>query len=533
MIFMDLNNLVSKHFKDYNLITPKNKNFGDITVVIKTKDVKKLGDLKKDLEKYKEIEKVEQKGLFLNIFYEPISRYYDSKKVKNNKKTVMIEYCQPNPNKELHVGHLRNAVLGLALSNLIERQNKVIRSTIYNDRGIHMCKSMVGYNHIKDKRDDSSFITECYVKYSQLEKENEKYTTEAQELLKKWEAKDKSVWELWQKIRDLALKSFNEIYKLFGVKFDFIFYESELYEKGKKYVLDLHKKGIVKKDDNGNYYFDLEKYKLPNKVVLRNDETAIYATTDVVLAKEKFEKYALDESIYVVSSDQELYFKQLFAILDLLGFEGVKKCRHMSYGLVMLPSGKMSSRDGTVVSLKDFYDDIYAEAYKQTKEKRSDLAQKEIAALAQKIALSGIKYYILKYDAKSSMIYDVKKSVSIEGESGPYLLYNYVRSKSIIEKSKIKPTKITEVYTEKEKEILRMLSEFNTKVDDCIKHLTTHFLAKYLYDLTSLLNAYYEETKIIDNDFKKMKNRISLLSEATTTIKNGLELLSIDVVNEI
>ncbi|MDD4983226.1 MAG: arginine--tRNA ligase [Candidatus ainarchaeum sp.] len=529
---MDVKPVVSKHFKDYSLIKPKNKGFGDLTIVIKEPEEKKIKILKKDLEKFEGIEKVEQKGLFLNIFYEPIPYFYNSKKTKKGNVKTMIEYSQPNPNKEMHVGHLRGAILGEALARIVEQRQTVIRATLYNDKGIHMSKTILGYLENKNKKEDTpKFINDCYTIYSKLEEQDEKYKDLAQEILVKWENKDKETWKIWQNIRDISIKGFHDVYRLLDIKFDAEYYESEVYEAGRKAVLEKYNEGIVEIDRSGNYIVRLDS--LPEKVVLRADNTTIYATADIALTEKKFTDYNLDRSITVTDNAQNLYFKQLAEILKKFKYNFGDKFEHVGYGTVTLKTGKMSSRKGNIITVFDFYNTLFAEAYKQTKGKRPDLSEKEVNAIAEGVTLAAMKYYILKYDAKVDMVFDLEKSLDLKGDTGPYLLYNYVRTKSIIEKSKIKPTTITEVYTEKEKEVLRMLSEFNTKIDDCVKHLTTHFLAKYLYDLTSLLNSYYEETKIIDNDLKKMKNRISLLNEANSIIKDGLNLLGIKVVEEI
>ncbi|PIU02886.1 MAG: arginine--tRNA ligase [Candidatus Diapherotrites archaeon CG09_land_8_20_14_0_10_32_12] len=532
MIFMDIKQTISKHFNDYRLIKPKNKGFGDLTIVIKEPIEKKLKTLKKELEKMEGIEKVEQKGLFLNIFYEPISYFYNSKKTKTSGVKTMIEYSQPNPNKEMHVGHLRGAILGEALARIIEKRQPVIRATLYNDKGIHMSKTILGFLENKNKKEDTpKFINDCYTAYSKLEEQDEKYKTLAQEILVKWEQKDKEIWKIWKNIRDISIKGFHEVYKLLDIKFNAEYYESEIYEAGRKVILEKYNEGIVEIDRSGNYIVKLDP--LPEKVVLRSDNTTIYATADIALTEKKFSDYDLDRCITITDNAQNLYFKQLTEILKKFGYGFGNKFEHAGYGTVTLKTGKISSRKGNIITVFDFYNTLFEEAHKQTKGKRQDLSEQELKDIAKGVTLAAMKYYILKYDAKVDMVFDLEKSLDLKGDTGPYLLYNYVRTKSIIEKSKIKPTKVTEVYTDKEKEVLRMLSEFNTKINDCIKHLTTHFLAKYLYDLTSLLNSYYEETKIIDNDLIKMKNRISLLDEANSIIKEGLNLLGIEVVEEI
>ena len=271
---MQLESIVSKHIKDYNIIKPKSTMFGDLTIVIKSAGEKEIDIVKKELEKQKEIKKVEKKGLFLNIFYEPIIHFYNSKEVKTKNTTAMIEYSQPNPNKEMHIGHLRGAILGEALTRIINKKEKVVRANLYNDKGIHMSKTIVGYMEYKGKKENTpKFINDCYVTYAKLEEENEKYKDVAQNILVKWENKDKETWEIWKLIRDISIKGFHEVYDLLDIKFDVGYYESELYEAGRKVVMEKYNDGLVEIDHNGNYIVKLDP--LPEKVVLRSDNTTI------------------------------------------------------------------------------------------------------------------------------------------------------------------------------------------------------------------------------------------------------------------
>ncbi len=536
MIFMDIKKIVSKYFSEYSIIRPKQKSFGDLTIIAKDiitdADNKKLEKLRKELERVEGIEKVEQKGLFLNIFYEPISYFYNSKKTKQGKIKTMIEYSQPNPNKEMHVGHLRGAILGESLARILEQRQPVIRATLYNDKGTHMSKTILGYLNNKNKKEDTpKFINDCYSLYSELEEQDPKYKDLAQEILIKWENNDPETVKIWKYIRDVSIKGFHEVYKLLDIKFDAEYYESSIYEAGRKMVLEKYNEGVVEIDRGGNYIVKLAP--LPEKVVLRADNTTIYATTDIALTEKKFTDYDLDNCIIVTDNSQNLYFKQLEEILKRFGLNFENKFAHVGYGTVTLNNGKISSREGNIVTVFDFYNALLAVAYKQTKSKRLDLTELEVQDIAKGITLAAMKYYILKYDAKANFVFDLEKSLDLRGDTGPYLLYNYVRTQSIITKSKAKGEKITEVYTEKEKDILRLLAQYNNKVDECVKNLTTHFLARYLFDLSSLINSYYEETKIIGGDEDKLENRIAILKESNKIIKNGLNLLGIKTVKSI
>ncbi|MBW2994787.1 arginine--tRNA ligase, partial [Candidatus Woesearchaeota archaeon] len=314
------------------------------------------------------IKKIEAKGAYLNFFIDKaaFAKHVLTEKPEISKQEgkIMIEFSQPNTNKPQHLGHIRNDLLGMSISNILQWVGyKVIKANLINDRGIHICKSMLAYqkwgnNQEPDIKGDH-FVGRFYVMFAQKAKENPELEKEAQELLKKWEAGDKETLQLWKKMNEWCITGFEQTYKDLGVEFDTVYRENEIYKEGKKIILDALEKGIFKKEKNGAVIAELEP-DLPNKVLLRADGTSLYITQDINLAIKKLKDYKLDKSIYVVGSEQNLYFRQLCAILDLLGYPGVEKCHHLSYGMVYLPEGKMKSREGTVVDadylIKEFTD---------------------------------------------------------------------------------------------------------------------------------------------------------------------------------
>ena len=354
---------------------------------------------------------------------------------------VMLEYSGPNSNKPLHLGHLRNDSIGMAISNVLEfSAHKVIKTNIINDRGVHVCKIIYAYIKWGKNRNPQKvgikpdhFIGELYVLYEKHKtEESEK---EVQELLRKWEKKETEVRKVWHKLTEWALSGMKQTYKTFGSHFDLWPRESEFYDKAGPIIKEGLRKGIFVRNEKGDIVAKLESHGLPSKVVLRADGTSIYLTNDLALTKHRFEKYKLDRMIWVVASEQNTYFKQLFKIFELLGYKWAKNCHHLSYGLVNLPSGRMKSRKGNVVDADDLIEELTRLAEKEILKREPKIKKSELEKRARNIALAAIKFYLLKIDPNKNLLFDPEKAISFEGETGPYIQYAYARASSILRKA--------------------------------------------------------------------------------------------------
>ncbi len=528
---------------------------------------KKLGknpvELAKDLSKKIKadfLEKVEPVGPYLNFFLSKeelssaVLKNIFSDKVfekKLGKGKIMVEYSGPNTNKPLHVGHLRNNSLGLAISNLLKETGfSVVRANIVNDRGVHICKSMLAYkifgknrDPVKEKIKTDHFVGEMYVLYNEKLKEDPSLEDKVQEMLKLWEEGDKETIELWKKMNSWAIEGMKETYELFGSKFDHWFFESETFKSsaGKLIIKEGLKKGVFKREDNGAIVAVLEP-KLPNKVLLRGDGTSLYATNDLGLTQEKFEKFKLDKAIWVVANEQDLYFKQLFEIFEKLGRKWAKQCYHLSYGYVSLPSGRMKSREGTVVDADDLIEEVKQLALKEINSRYKDLGKKEAQKRALLIALAAIKFYLLKNDAKKDMVFDPQKSISFEGESGPYIQYAFARAKSILRKAyeenidlkKIKSAEFELLSNEKEKQLIIEISKFSQSVEKSWVELSMHPICHNLLAIAEKFNSFYHELPVLKAENKKeVLARLALVNATTIILKKGLDLLDIEAIEEM
>ena len=514
--------------------------------------------LKEKIKLPKFLAKLEVVGPYLNFFVDKTTlaetvlteikqqKANYGKNGKNNAgKKIVLEYCGPNTNKPLHLGHMRNMALGSAMVNLLDFQgNKVSPVNIVNDRGIHICQSMVAYQKWgKDKQPDKKgdhFVGDYYVLFAQKNKEQPELMKEAQELLYQWEMKNSKVLKLWKKMNSWVLNGFKETYQRFGIAFDREYYESELYESGKKVVFAGLKKRVFVKDDNKNIVAPLESYGLPNKVVLRCDGTSVYITQDLYLAEQRYKDYKYDQSLYVVASEQNLHFRQLFKIIELLQKPFAGKLYHLGYGLVHLPSGRMKSREGTVIDADDLMDEISSLALKEVNERYPNLSQKEREDRAEKIGLAAIKFYMLKTDPVRDIVFNPEESLKFEGETGPYLQYTYARASSVLRKagkvlgklnySKLDYSKLAEI---NEHNLILLLSKFPEQIRDAAQQYKPHLLCRYLLDLAQQFNEFYHARKIISDDEKLMKTRLELASAVRQVLSLGLGLLGIKVLEEM
>jgi len=501
--------------------------------------VKIAKELGKKIKSTKLISKIEVKGPYLNFFIDKVAfaKHVLTEKPEITKKkgTIMIEFSQPNTNKPQHLGHIRNDLLGMSLSKVLEWVGyKVIKVNLINDRGIHICKSMLAYqkwgkNQEPDIKTDH-FVGKFYVMYSKEAKLHPELEEEAKELLKKWEADDKEILELWKKMTNWCVKGFEQTYKDLGIEFDKVYYESQVYKGGKEIILDAFEKGIFEKDKTGAVIARLEP-DLPNKVLLRADGTSLYITQDINLAIQKFKDYKLDKSVYVVGSEQELYFKQLFAILDMLGHYGVEKCYHLSYGMVYLPEGKMKSREGTVVDADDIIKEVKDLARQELKKRYKDITEEELDKRTEQIGLGALKFMMLKIDPKRDMNYDPEESISFEGETGPYLQYSHARICSILRKNESEIAKNIDFSLLNKKVEITLINKlfmYKQVVQDAAEQYKPSLIARYLLDLTQLFNEFYHSCPVLKAEEKLKQARLLLIDKTKDIIKDGLLLLCIE-----
>ncbi|MBI5077713.1 arginine--tRNA ligase [Candidatus Falkowbacteria bacterium] len=508
-------------------------------------DIAKL--LRDAIRKTKNFDKIDASGPYLNFFIEKTRLAAETiKQVLKEKQKygrgqnkigrVMIEFPSPNTNKPLHLGHLRNMAIGESVARLLEAtDNKVIRANLNNDRGVHICKSMLAYqkfgrNKKPDKKTDH-FVGDYYVRFAKELEKNSKLQDETQALLVKWENGDKKTIALWKKMTAWAIDGFKETYKTFGIKHDITYFESSLYDKGRNIVNDGLKKGVFQKRADGAILIDLTKDGLDEKILLRADGTAVYITQDLYLAKLKNDKFNLDGSIYVVGSEQEYHFKVLFLILRKLGFKFAKNLKHLSYGMVMLPEGRMKSREGTVVDADDLIEEVRQLAEKELT-KRYHLPTKELKSRGLKIALAAIKYHFLRPDVGKTITFNPKESISFDGNTGPYILYAYARAGSIIKKSnrRIAVLKIFSVNQE-ERNLINKISELPQTVLAGAREYNSAPIANYVFDLAQIFNAFYHQCPVIGSDNESL--RLNLTNAFRQTLKNALYLLGIETIEEM
>jgi len=486
---------------------------------------------------------LDRKKLALNLINEIKSsgnKYGKPETTNKNAKTItaMVEFPSPNTNKPLHLGHLRNMTIGESVSRILEfNGEKVLRANLNNDRGIHICKSMAAYEFYGRKRKPNAkkqksdhFVGDFYVMFNNKEKSNAKMELESHRLLQKWEQGDTHVLALWKKMNKWALDGFKQTYFKFGVKHDVEFFESDIYLKGKEIVEKALKDKILIKKEDGAVVADLKKEGFGEKVLLRTDGTSIYITQDLYLAKLKQEKYKLDKSIYVVGNEQNYHFEVLFAILKKLGFnfEGLK---HLSYGMVNLPSGKMKSREGTVVDADDLIEEVQ-DLVKKELNSRDKLSKKQLEEKSLKIAIAAIKYILLRVDTRKDMIFNPKESIDFEGDTGPYILYSYARASSIIKKLK-KPKNLSSLAELEDQEVAlaKKLLEFKEIVSKSLKDLNPSIIANYSYQLSKTFNEFYHACPVIGSE--KETFRIDLVNSFRQVLRNSLNLLGIEPLEKM
>ena len=489
------------------------------------------------------LETTKANGPYLNFFLnkELVNQHVLNKELtaKKPNKTILFEYPSPNTNKPLHLGHLRNMLLGEATARICEHAgNNVIRTNLNNDRGVHICKSMLAYKKYGEGKTPADmnlkpdhFVGHWYVKFAQEAKKNPQLEQEAQQLLVKWEQGDQEARALWKQMNDWAHSGFQETYKRLGITFDKEYHESEFYEQAKQIVLEAHKKGVFETDEDNNIIAPLDE-PLGDKVVLRADGTAIYATQDIGLAKQKQEDFSPDEQVYVVAEEQTHYFKQLFAIFDLLGMN--HKRHHLSYGLISLPSGRMKSREGNVVDCDELLDEMQALAKQEIQQRHDTLAEEELTQRAKKIGQAALNFYMLKYEPKTGFVYNAEESISFEGETGPYIQYAAARITSILNEQAPPDTyEPAELNEELAYELITALRQTPQRIQQAAATYKPHIVARHALTIAQTFTRFYHEHRILDAPTKKRDARLALIQATKKHLEVLLNLLDIQLLDEM
>ena len=490
-----------------------------------------------------EVERVDTKGPYLNFFLDKKKLAAQVIKINSNYGKgkqggkIMVEFSQPNTHKAFHVGHIRGTSLGESLARIFEMSGKkVVRANYSGDTGMHIAKWIWCYlnYHSKEKlTDDESWIAGIYVDAIKRLTANEKFQEQVKVINKKIEDKsDKKINELWKKTRQLSIKSWNRIYSELGTRFGRHYFESELEESGKKFAQNLVKKEIAEISD-GATIVNLEKYNLGIWVLLRQDGTVLYSAKDIALAKKKLEEQSLDEFLIITGDEQNLHFRQLFKTLELMKFAKKDKFHHIGFGMVRMPTGKMSSRTGDNILYSNFKEGLAEFAKKNIKKKWKNISKKELETRALKIAIASMKYAMLSQDTNKLIIFDKEKALEFEGNTGPYLQYSYARASSIIKKAKLKSSpqsKISDL-SKSEQELIKNISNFPEKVEIAGKKMNPAIIANYAYGLAKSFNEFYHASKVIGS--KEQAFRLKLIEAFRITLKNALFLLGIEVMEEM
>ncbi len=499
----------------------------------------------------KEIDKIQSQGPYINFFLnsqelaeatikkiQKEKEKYGSAKMKEK---VLIESPGPNTNKPLHIGHARNIILAQSIKKLLEFLGKDVKIVdIINDRGVHICKSMIAYEKFgkgntpeKAEKKSDHFVGDYYVKFFEEAKKNPKLDEEVHECLRKWESGDKDTLALWKKMNNWALQGFKETYDKFNLKTDKTYYESEIYQSGKEIILEQFKKGTIDKKKDGAYFADLTREGLGEKILLRGDGTSIYITQDLYLAILRKKEYNFDKLIYVVANEQNHHFKTLFTLLKLFGYKWADKLYHLNYGLVHLESGRLKSREGNIVDADDTIEITKNLALEEINKRYKDLSQKEKESRAMQIAMSAIRYFFLKIDRLKDLTFIPQESLSFEGNTGPYLLYTYARARSILKKAKYtnkKAYKIKEM-PDMEKQLIFHIARFPQIVLHSYRNLSPNIIANYAYQIAKIFNELYHSDRILGSENEQFK--LVLLDSFSQVLKNALSLLEIDTIDKM
>jgi arginyl-tRNA synthetase len=504
---------------------------------------------------YAEMGTVERSGPYLNVFLnrplysssvlsaiEQEGEHYgvsDSLQGRN----VMIEFSCPNTNKPLHLGHLRNDAIGESMGRIFTQCNaRVMKVNLINDRGIHICKSMLAYQKFGNGQTPQSrglkgdhFVGDFYVKFNQWSREDAKAEEKAREMLRQWEQGDPEVNRLWKQMNRWAIEGIEETYQRTGVSFDKIYYESQTYERGREEVLRGLERGVFTRDEEGTVWADLSSIGLDRKVLLRGDGTTLYLTQDIGTALIRREDWPFNSLIYVVGSEQKYHFQVLFHILEQLGYEWATHLYHLAYGMVNLPEGKMKSREGTVVDADDLLDELKEYARQEIIDKGREDVVDDIEATSERIGLGALNYYLLQVSPSKDMIFDPRESISFNGNTGPYLQYTCARISTMLKKYQdridafrggtFRPELLT---VEDEWKMIKLLGSFAEYVESGAEQLNPAVLCSYLYEVAKTFSHYYHENPVLHNDDPDLVvTRVTLVRAVRQVMKNGFRLVGI------
>lgn len=503
---------------------------------------------------------VKVKNQFFVDQFKTVAEQFSNIEKKNA--TVMVEYSSPNTNKPLHLGHIRNNLLGFSVAQILKEAGyDVIKSQIINDRGIHICKSMLAWEKFgkgetpeTDQVKGDKFVGNYYVKFDQeykkeiaeliangstedQAKKEAPLMKEAQKMLLHWESGDEKVRTLWAEMNSWVYNGFNQTYKRLGVDFDQVQYESNTYILGKDLIQEGLDKGVLYQKEDGSVWCDLTDEGLDEKLLLRSDGTSVYMTQDLGTAVERFKENNIQKLIYTVGNEQDYHFQVLFKILKKLGYEWADQLFHLSYGMVELPEGKMKSREGTVVDADDLMQDMFETAKEKTEElgKLEGLADEEKVVSYEIIGQAALKYFMLKVDPRKKMLFNPADSIDFNGNTGPFILYTYARTQSLLAKANYEYKEVSNIeFNQYEKELIMLLSNYKATVEKAAELLSPALVANYLYDLVKTYNSFYQSNPILkseDEDLKQFRLNVSDLT--ARTIQKSLRLLGIRTVNRM
>ncbi|NNE30179.1 MAG: arginine--tRNA ligase [Saprospiraceae bacterium] len=555
--------------------SPTRKEFaGDYTIVVFpfTRDAKKSPvQVGEELGKYlldndPAVEAYNVVKGFLNLSFNPeVWSGFLSGGLKDEKfgssgptgRKIMVEFSSPNTNKPLHLGHIRNILLGWSCSRILEYNgHEVIKTQIVNDRGIHICKSMLAWKKLANGETPETaemkgdhFVGKYYVAYNNLEKEQKKglpegeeptVLSEAREMLRKWEENDTDTRALWEKLNKWVYRGFNETYNSLGVEFDKMYYESQTYIPGKKYIEKGLEEGVFYKKEDGSVWIDLEDVKMDQKLVLRSDGTSVYMTQDIGTAQIRYEDLGVDQMVYVVGDEQDYHFKVLFEILKRLGAPYSDGLFHLSYGMVDLPTGKMKSREGTVVDADDLVEEVVEEIRKNAKERGTlvDVKKEEQEEIFRRLGLGALKYFILKVNPQKRMVFNPAESVDIQGNTGPYIQNAFVRIQSVLRKAEINAPMNYQTAFSKweplEKELMSILAQFPAVVKQSGESLDPSALANYSYEVARAYHKFYHDHSILNAETAEVKEfRLALSQMTGKVLETGMGLLGIQMPDKM
>lgn len=567
-----IENLFQQSIEDVEIQITKDEFEGDYTLVVfplvklvkqKPEEIAhKIGTYLTNIEEFTAYNVV--KG-FLNLSLNPTvftqllkekHKVEDFQLNKKNTEKIMVEYSSPNTNKPIHLGHIRNNLLGFSISNILRAAgNEVMRGQIINDRGIHICKSMLAWQKYGKGETPRStgikgdhLVGKYYVIFDQKYKEEvhalissgmdaeeakkkAPMLLEAQEMLKKWEAGDADIKALWEEMNSWVYSGFDKTYQRLGVSFDLVQYESDTYLLGKDVIEEGLKKGVLFKKEDGSVWADLTEEGLDQKLLLRGDGTSVYITQDLGTAVERFTRFHLNELIYTVGNEQDYHFQVLFLILKKLGYHWADKLYHLSYGMVDLPSGKMKSREGTVVDADELMEEMHQEAVKKTEElgKLEGYTEKEKEQVNELIGLGALKYFILKVDPKKRILFDPNESIEFNGNTGPFIQYTYARTCSVLRKAAKQTFEIKDKELNKaEQKLIILLSSYEELIEKSAAELNPALIANYIYNVSKEYNSFYQSNRILDAENESEQTiRLAITRWTGNVIKHGLHLLGI------